>query len=132
VRKAIRLLDGRLSAIPYANTGMRLDVPDGVSWLHWLGGEAFRLALKKAGLRPSTHTNESWPDRGELIRAPEFRAVLENTLSDRECLEPSVFDSQRLIKVLGEHMRRRHHYTALLLCLLTFGRWFKQHGPGTT
>jgi hypothetical protein len=129
LRGALRLLDPALYAIPYANTGVRFDTPEPIAWAFQMAGEARLVLLKKLGLRRGTCTNESWADRAEVMRGPQFRAILERTFNDPECFEPSLFDIGRLREVFDEHMSHRRHYKNMLLCLLTFGRWFKKHGP---
>ena len=129
VREALRRLDGRLYAIPCGNTGMRFDVPSSAAWAYRMAAEARLSVLKRLGRLPLTATNESWPDRGEVLRTPAFRSILGQTLCDPRAFDPSLFDAARLRQLLDEHSSRRRHHMRMLLCLLTFGRWFRQHGP---
>jgi len=129
LREALRRLDGRLYAIPYANTGMRMDTPAPFAWASQMADEVRLRALKKLGLVPRHHTNESWPDRAELLRTPPMRRILKQTLLDQEALEPSIFNTDRVRAMLEEHMSRRRDHMRMLLCLLTFGQWFKRYGP---
>jgi asparagine synthetase B (glutamine-hydrolysing) len=130
LQEALRLLAPKLYAIPYANTGMRFDTPGPVAWTFQMAGEAALMLRKKLGLAPSTYTNESWPDRAELLRCAPLRDILKATLSDEKCFEPSVFDAERLREVYEQHMSGKKQHTRMLLCLLTFGRWFSKYGPG--
>ena len=129
LRAALRLLSPGLHAIPYANTGASLGTPGAVSWAYEMGGELARLARKHLGLIPATQTNESWPDRAEVLRTEPLRSVLEETIADAACFPPEVFDSDRLRRILRDHLSGRRHYMRTLLCLLTFGRWFRRYGP---
>ena len=131
LKAALKRLDPRLYAIPYSNTGMRPDTPEPISWAYRMGVETVTAARKKLGLLPRTYANEGWPDRSEMLRTPMFRALLEQTFFDVECFPPEVFDAARLRELVDHHMTRRRHYMRMLLCLLSFGRWFKRFGPGT-
>jgi len=126
---ALRRLDGRLYAIPSGNTGMRFGTPAPVAWAAQMAGEAPLALLKRLGRVPRAYSNESWPDRDEALRAGGLRSILEATLADGEAIEPSLFDVGRVRQIIAEHMSRGRHHMRMLLCLLTFGRWFKLYGP---
>jgi asparagine synthetase B (glutamine-hydrolysing) len=130
MKKALKRLDPRLWAIPYANTGARVDTPAWVAWACQMATELPLTALKRLRRVPSTYTNESWPDRGELLRTPAFSDIVRRTLLDPDCLSPALFDTDRLKRVFAEHVSRWRRHTHLLFCLLTFGRWFRKYGPG--
>jgi asparagine synthase (glutamine-hydrolysing) len=143
--EALKRLDGRLYAIPSGNTGMRSDTPAPLAWAAQMAGEARLAFLKHVGAVPRTYSNESWPDRDEVLRAGGastqtasdeaggqrggLRSILGATLTDEEAIEPSIFDTERVRQIVEEHMSRKRHHMRMLLCLLTFGRWFKLHGP---
>lgn len=127
--QALKLLDPRLWAIPYANTGMRVDAPEAIAWVARLALELPVQVRKRLGLMPRTHTNESWPDRGELLRTPGFREVLDDTVSDPACLPADVFDRHRLLRLIREHVTGHRRHVRALLSLITFGRWFREYGP---
>ena len=129
VHEALRRLDGRLYAIPSGNTGLRFDAPAGLAWASQMAREAGLFALKAFGFVPLTHTNEGWPDRAEVLRTSRLRNVLEATVHDPAAIEPSVFDTARVEELLRQHMSRERHHMRMLLCLLTFGRWFARFGP---
>ena len=131
LREALKRLDGRLYAIPYANTGMRMDTPAPIAWAFQMAGEVHLRALRKLGLVPPIHTNESWPDRAELLRIPPMRHILETVLQDPRAIEPSLFDTDRVGVMVREHMSRKRDHMRMLLCLLTFGHWSKRYGPRT-
>jgi hypothetical protein len=126
--KALRRLNPVLFAIPYANTGLRPATPAWPAWTAKVIGEAGRRALRRVGLI-RRGSSESWPDRGELLRGARMRTMLQQTLWDEACLPPSVFDIDRLKQLFDEHMTHRYHHMRMLLCLLSFGRWFRKYGP---
>jgi asparagine synthase (glutamine-hydrolysing) len=126
--QALKRLDPVIFDIPNANTGLRPATPAWLAWTAKLAGEAGRRGLRRLGL-VGRGSSESWPDRGELLRGPRMRTILQQTLWDEACLPPAVFDIDRLKELFEEHMSRRRHHMRMLLCLLSFGRWFKKHGP---
>jgi len=127
--QALKRLSPRLWSIPYANTGARIDIPPAVALGFQLAGElGARLKARLRGL-PRYYSSESWPDRGELLRTPMFRRLIDETLSDEECFNPAVFNVTRLRKVASEHMTRKRRHMRTLLCMLTFGRWSKRWCP---
>jgi len=128
---ALKRLSPRLYAIPYANTGLRLDAPPWVGWAWHASREAARLALRELGVGRRWQTDESWPDRAQLLRTPPLRDVLERTLADDRALPPELFDTERIGRLLREHMAGRWNHMRTLLLLLTFGRWFRSYGPAS-
>jgi len=130
LRAALKRLDGRLYAIPDAATTVRLDAPGVLAWLSQMAGEARLRALKRLGRVERTHTNESWPDRAEVLRTPAMRRALDHTLRDPAAISPDIFDVDRVAALVREHMSGRRQHMRMLLCLLTFGRWFRKYGPG--
>ncbi len=129
-KKALKLLDPQLWSIPYANTGVRVDAPPLLAWAAQLLGEVPLAALRTCRLVPRTTTNESWPERGELLRTPPFREMLNAMLNDEEAIPPDLFDLGRLRQLVAEHMSHRRRHVRALMCLITFGHWFKRFGPG--
>jgi asparagine synthase (glutamine-hydrolysing) len=125
---ALKRLDPVIFSIPYANTGMRPATPGWLAWAARVGSEAGRRALRRIGLGRKGSA-ESWPDRGEMLRGARLRTILQQTLWDEACLPPAVFDIDRLKELFEEHMSRRRHHMRMLLCLLSFGRWFRKYGP---
>jgi len=127
--EALRRLDGRLYAIPHANTGLRVDVPAVGAWAFQMAAQTRLRALKKLHRLAPTDTDESWPDRAELLRTPAMRRILDSTLGNPDAIVPDIFNLEHVKTLLREHMSRRKDHMRMLLCLLTFGRWFKEHGP---
>jgi hypothetical protein len=87
------------------------------------------MAGKKLQMLPRQFTNESWPDRAELLRMDPLRSILDATLSDPECIPPDIFDTDRVQQLIDLHMTRKGRFMRPLLCLLSFGRWFRKYGP---
>jgi hypothetical protein len=72
------------------------------------------------------------PDLAELLRQGDrLRKLVEETFQDPQCLDPTIFDRDRILEMFQEHLQRKADYYALFLLLLTFGRWHKRFGPGT-
>jgi asparagine synthase (glutamine-hydrolysing) len=128
---ALRRLSPRLYAIPYANTGLRLDAPAWLGWSWRACREAERLALRRLGIGRRWQTAESWPNRSELLRTPPLRDVLESTLADDRALPTELFDRAQVDRLQREHLSGRWNHMRTLLLLLTFGRWFRTHGPAS-
>lgn len=129
LRQALRRLAPRLYSIPTANTGLRLDCPEPLGWAMQMGTAAWVRVCRRLGGLPPWATNESWPDRAVLLREPPLRLVLEETLTDEGCFPPDIFDGDALKRLMREHVSGRGNRTRLLLCLLTFGTWFRRYGP---
>jgi len=127
--EALKRLDGRIWSIPNANTGMRVDTPELLAWLVRMGGELATFVGRRMQPARRATTSGSWSDRAEVLRMPPLRDMLEDTLFDEACFHPDLFDVDRLRQVRAEHMTRKQGYMRMLLCLLTFGRWFREHGP---
>ncbi|MFP4027285.1 MAG: asparagine synthase-related protein [Candidatus Brocadiia bacterium] len=132
LRQALRLLDGRLFAIPDSNTGFRPDVPAFIGWMFRAVEEASLSLRRKLGLIPVTWRNMGWPDRSEELRTPAFRRLLTEMLADEESFPPDIIDIDRAKQMVEEHMSRKKNHVAPLRCLITFGRWHKLYGPSRT
>ena len=65
-----------------------------------------------------------------MLRLPPFRDILDGMIRDEACFPPDIFDAARLRGLFDEHMSGRHSHMRMLLCLMTFGRWFSKFGPG--
>ncbi len=129
LRAALRLLDGRLYALPEARTGLRPDVPAVPAWAAVLG-DGLRVALlRKLGLLPPTWREEGWPDRSQQLRKPAFRRLLEELTSDEGAFPPDLFRRTQLRRVVEEHLSGRRYHFPFLHCLVTFGTWFRGNGP---
>jgi hypothetical protein len=77
-----------------------------------------------------TYTQGSWPNFTELIRYNEkLKNIIESTIEDPGCLNPSIFNIPRIKEMFEEHLNRKANYTEFLFLLLTFGRWHKKYGP---
>ncbi len=129
VTLALRRLAPALATVPLARSGLRPDAPERVAWLAQMGAEvAFRLR-RACGRFPAHYTRESWPDRGELLRAGALRGRLERTLADESCFPGVLFDRGGMQELYAEHLARKRDHRWLLLCLLTFGTWFRRYAP---
>ena len=128
---ALRRLAPELAAMPLARSGLRPDTPDWLAWLAQMGAETAFRARKACGAVPAGYTRESWPDRGELLRAGALHHILESTLTDQESFPDELFDRSYLRRLYVEHKARQKDHRWLLLCLLTFGTWFRRYGPAS-
>ncbi len=130
--RALAKLDSRLAAIPDANSGYSPYLPDYLKWGLTVGGRlAARLHLFASRQPPDpTYTQGSWPNHAELIRHNEkMKNVIYDVLLDPECLDPRIFDIQRINKIFQEQLNGDDMITVLIYRLLTFGKWHKQFGP---
>jgi hypothetical protein len=79
--------------------------------------------------RPSIQTERSWPNLAELLRQnPRFMRIVEETIVDPECLDPSIFNTDGILRLLKDHIDRKANHFTLLTLILTFGRWNKKYG----
>ncbi len=118
---ALRILDADVAGVPDANTGLSPYAPYPVIFA--------RRVLDGLGnviQRHSLHTRGSWPNYKAHIRHNRrFRALVQDTLRDPECLDPSVFDRAETERIMEEHMGGSDRNWELILLLVTFGRWHK-------
>ncbi|MCP5113083.1 MAG: hypothetical protein GY953_19820, partial [bacterium] len=112
----------------------RIDLPFSfhLEWALKTGGDFLRVAGLFRHRTPdpaSIYTAGSWPNMNELIRRNEkLQQLIRETIRDKRCLDPEIFDIGALEAHLEEHLRGRD-LNELLLSLLTFGRWYKKYGP---
>ncbi|MCG3179039.1 MAG: hypothetical protein BIFFINMI_01370 [Phycisphaerae bacterium] len=130
MRRALRRIDPRLFAIADANTGVRPDAPAPIAWACEMAADAGFLLARRMGLHAGHQTNKSWSDRAGASRRPALAAMLAETLGDPACIEPSIFDTDQVADALRQQQSGSRGKTALLMTLLTFGRWFRRFGPG--
>lgn len=131
--KALVKLDPRIAVIPDANTGYSPFIPEYLEWVSSLGGGILnRLGLVRSRQLPyPTYTQGSWPNWAELIRHNErMKKLMGDVLRDSECLDPCIFNIQRVEEMFKEHLNGKDKYTIFLYLLLTFGKWYKKYGPG--
>ena len=131
-KKAMRKIDPKIAAIINANTGLSPTTPVLLEWTTTMAKSIFRkmFSRKKRSLTNPTYTQGSWPNFAELIRHNEkLKNIIENTIEDPECLDPSIFNIKRIKKMFDKHLNDKANYTEFLFLLLTFGRWHKKYGP---
>lgn len=130
--KALAKLDPRIAAIPDANTGYSPFIPEYLEWgLAVSRSIANKLHLLRSCQLPHpTYAQGSWPNWAELIRHNEkMKKLISNTFRDSECLDPSIFNIQRIEEMFKGHLNGKDKYTIFLYLLLTFGKWHKKYGP---
>ncbi|MBC7247513.1 MAG: asparagine synthetase B [Actinobacteria bacterium] len=132
-----RLIKGILPRISWrtaiatnANTGLPAATPPRL--------ESLLLALEPTARKhlfkpvPAPHpafSTGSWPNYPELIRHNrKLSDLMLATIEDEECLDPRLFNLDRIRAVFHEHMEGKADYSEILFLLLTFGRWHKEYG----
>jgi len=131
-KKALAKLDPKIAVITNANTGYSPFIPDFLDWGLDLSRRIVnKLPFLKFNKVPHpTYTQISWPDFAELIRHnKKLKNIIENTIKDPECLDPSIFNITRIKEIFEEHLNDKNDFTEFLFLLLTFGRWCKKYGP---
>ena len=131
-KKALAKLDPKIAAITNANTGYSPFIPDFLEWGLTLSRRIVNKLpfLKFYKVPHPTYTQGSWPNFTELIRHNEkLKNIIENTIKDPECLDPSIFNITRIKEMFEEHLNDKNDFTEFLFLLLTFGRWCKKYGP---
>lgn len=131
--RAVRKLHPQIAAVPDANTGYSAFLPTpvrvGLDFANW---SLRKLGIKKPPKREPGHATNSWPRFQELIQHHDgMRSLIERHLNDPECLDPEIFDMDRVHKMYAEHLTRESDFRHLLLMAVTFGGWNKLYGPGT-
>jgi len=122
-RKALMRLDPRIAKIPNANDGLSTQTPTLLRYV--MGGLRILHVVGRVA-------EDSWPSFSESLRQSEkLRMVMEETIRDPQSLDPAIFDRERILEMLKEHVDRKADYGMLFIYLLTFGRWHKKFGPST-
>ena len=124
-KKAIRKIDPKIAAILNANTSLPPTTPVLLEWTIMMAKSIFRKMVtnKKHSLMNPTYTQGSWPNFAELVRRnKKLKKIIENTIKDPECLNPSIFNIPRIKEMLREHLIGKNDYIEFLFLLLTFGR----------
>jgi asparagine synthase (glutamine-hydrolysing) len=134
-KKAIKKINLHIASIPDVNTGFSPAMPVFLGRCLRKGLNIFRKLRLLPGSPPlphPTYTQGSWPNFAELIRHNEkLKNIIENTIEDPECLNPSIFNTPRIKEMFEEHLTRKADYTEFLFLLLTFGTWHKNYGPNS-
>jgi asparagine synthase (glutamine-hydrolysing) len=130
-KKALVKLDPKIAVILNANTGYSPLISEFLEWGLTLSRRAINKvhSLKFYKVPHPTYTQGAWPNFTKLIRYNErMRKLISNTLRDSECLNPKIFNIQRIEEMFEEHLNGKTDYTEFLFLLLTFGRWHKKYG----
>jgi asparagine synthase (glutamine-hydrolysing) len=124
-RKALRKLNSRIAALPDSNTRL---TPNAPKWLVSIVRNT--IALRRLLVpREAPFTEGSWPDFSEMLRQSDWRNILEHTIKDPECLDPEIFEIDRIMEMYRAYLNGKNEQADLLWLLLTFGRWHKKFGP---
>jgi asparagine synthase (glutamine-hydrolysing) len=130
-KKALAKLDPKIAAIPNSNNGISPLIPEFFEWGLILIRKAINktYSLKFYQVPHPTYTQGAWPNFAELVKYnKKMKKLISNTLGDSECLNPTIFNIQRIEEMFEEHLNGKTDYTEFLFLLLTFGRWQKRYG----
>lgn len=130
-KKALIKLDPKIAVIPNSNTGISPFVPEFFEWglilIRKLINKIYSLNFYQ--VPHPTYYQGAWPNFAELIRYNEkMKELINNTIRDSECLNPTIFNIQRIEEMFEEHLNGKTDYTEFLFLLLTFGGWHKKYG----
>lgn len=117
---AVKELDKEIAGIPLANTGLSpfAPFPARAARAVWLS--------RGKGAGGSLLSQDSWPNIQEMTRQNwKMRELILDTIGDPDCLDPSIFDTERIQEIAGLHFGGQGEYSRQLLLLVTFGRWHK-------
>ncbi len=129
-KKVLAQLNPKIAVCPDANTGYSPFMPKIFEkGIRFIKGIASKLhLLRSCPLPHPTYTQRSWPNWFELIRHNEkLKDMMSSTLSDPQCLDPNIFDIQRVKEMFQECLNGKYEFTVFLFLLLTFGQWHKKH-----
>lgn len=146
--QAMKILDPQLAALPDANTGFNATFPSLAFSLissaratfstktlipNWIPGAwRMRSLFKSKSHMKSAHLGSrgSYPNFDSLIRRDDcLKSLIIDTLTDPECLDPEIFNIDRINQLFEEHIQGRANHRYFLFILLSFGRWHKKYGP---
>lgn len=129
-KKALAKLDPEIANIPDANTGHSPFIPAILDWILNLSKTVISKYLIKSKSPHPTYKQGSWPNYAEMIRHNDkLKKLIQETIEDPECLNPSLFDIQKIKEIFKRHLNGKEDYRELLFLVLTFGRWHKKYGP---
>ena len=127
-RKTLKKLAPAIANIANASTGVNPQIPAFLESIVNLIDSIKRRAFPSR----SIFTMYGWGNFAEMLRQNDkLRIVMEKTVKDPECLDPMIFDQDRILRMLKDHVDRKADYAFLLFLLLTLGRWCKKFGPRT-
>lgn len=131
---ALAKLNPKIASIPNSNTGYS---PFLSTFLEWVINLLIQINTKRIhSLRtpklphPTYQPKIAWSNMSELIRHnSKLKELILKTIEDPECLDPSIFNVQKIRKMFEAHVTGKENYMDFLFLLLTFGRWHKIFGP---
>ncbi|MBN2169492.1 MAG: hypothetical protein JW738_09630 [Actinobacteria bacterium] len=127
---SMKMLDRNITKIKDANTGISPLAPYSLTVLSMLGNKMRNSIIKGLNLEPPS-SPRSWPNFHVMIRENEnFRNMIMNTISDPECIDPEIFDIDRVKIIADLHMGGIEEHRGQLFLLVTFGRWYKLYFSG--
>ena len=59
----------------------------------------------------------------------KMKKMVSDTLRDSECLDPAIFNIERVEEMFKEYLNGNDEYIGFIFLLLTFGKWHKKYGP---
>lgn len=123
---AMKKLNKQMALIPNARTRFSPQPPFLIeSILRW-------LVIVKGILIPNRQksSESSFPNHAELLRhTAEYQAIVEATIRDPACLDPSIFNIPGILGIFKDHVNRTTDHFTLLSLILTFGIWLKKFQP---
>lgn len=124
-RKALKRLNERLAIVPNSATGFSPQIPHILEWIIVKFAEVRGIFFPESQVQ----SEGSYPNHAELLRQNvEYQVIVEATIKDPECLDPSIFNTNGILQLLNDHLNRRADHFTLLSLILTFGRWQKKFG----
>jgi asparagine synthase (glutamine-hydrolysing) len=127
---AMAKLNPDIAGIPNSNTGYSPFAPSFLDWAIKLSRDIAKEIHFSAPPQPTYETKIAWSNMGELLRYDnKLVEIAWRTIHDQDCLDPSIFNIQRIEKMFKAHLAGKEDHKTFLFLLLTFGRWYKMFGP---
>lgn len=131
-KKALAKLDMEICRIPDANTSVSPSFPEFIECVIILSQKIIKKlnSFWSPTKKPSyeIYNEGSWPNFDELIRQNEkLRSMIKKTILDNKCLDPNIFNINRIKELFEEHLKRENNNYDFLCLLLTYGLWHKKY-----
>jgi asparagine synthase (glutamine-hydrolysing) len=129
-KKALHKLNPEISHIPDANTGYSPFMPkaleDSLNFAKQISKKM--QILRDPPLPNPTYTQGSWPNAKILRYNETMKKEINDTIHDPTCLNPDIFNIQRIREIYKEYLNGNDAYIGFLFLLLTFGKWYRKYG----
>lgn len=125
-QQAINAINPKIAAVENSNTGYPANISRTKAWFYQAKDEIIER-IKNI----SNKNNEiDYTPLGKYIQTTEsLQNMILDTINDPECIDPDIFDIDKMEEYYNEHMNGEQDNYEILMSILTFGLWHKKYSP---